>query len=298
VLGACINPSACVELGRRTNFTEDKFYPGAHLKYPLAAGLQLRASWARSTGRPNIADLVSSDTIDDTNRTIVAATPDLKSQSSSNFDAAIEYYFEPVGMLSAAYFRKDISGFIQNTTETLTAQNDFGAEYDGYRLTRKINFGESRVSGYEFAYSQQMTFLPGMLKGLGVFANYTSLKAEGDRGGTGGVKATLTNFVPKTLNAGLSWRYRGFEARVKYNWASDILRGYNVNPAATQWDLDRETVDLNFKYAITRRYEIYCDIMNATQTHETKFRGDGKVHRVVFDEDVGVRFSLGGTIRL
>jgi TonB-dependent receptor len=282
---------------RRTG-TEDNFYPGIHLKYPLTTGVQLRGSWARSTGRPNIADLVASDTFNDSNLTIVGATPDLKSQVSSNLDIAIEYYFEPVGMLSAAYFHKDISGFIQNISETLTANNPYGPEYDGYRLTRKVNFGESAVAGYELAYSQQMTFLPGMLKGLGVFANYTSLKATGDRGGTGGVKATLTNFVPKTLNAGVSWRYRRFEARVKYNWASDILRGYNANPASTQWDLDRETVDLNFKYGFARRYEVYCDVMNATQTNETKFRGDGKVHRVVFDEDVGVRFSLGATIRL
>ena len=98
------------------------------------------------------------------------------------------------------------------------------------------------------AYSQQMTFCPGGSGIASASREYTKLTAKGDRAARAGVKGDADNFVPKTLNAGISWRYRGFEARVKYNGLRTSCAGIcqfrgQPNGISTR---DR---GLNFKYA-------------------------------------------------
>ena len=71
----------------------------------------------------------------------------LKPQHSTNYDLSVEYYFEPAGVLSAGYFRKNIRDFIARGTEEIPggADNGFGGDYAGWTITQNRNIGSARI---------------------------------------------------------------------------------------------------------------------------------------------------------
>ncbi|MBI4624314.1 MAG: TonB-dependent receptor, partial [Verrucomicrobia bacterium] len=159
-----------------------KVFPGLHLKYEAMPGLIARLSYATNIGRAPIGSLIPRTAVDDTNKTVSTSNPGLKPQFSDNFDLGLEYYFEPVGRVSAGVFLKEIKDFqfsVGGQTVGTGADNGFNGNYQGYALTTRANGGAARVKGLEAAYQQQFTFLPGWLNGFGAFANYTRLEADG-----------------------------------------------------------------------------------------------------------------------
>ena len=71
-------------------------------------------------------------------------------------------------------------------------------------MTTDENSGKARVRGLEFNYTQQFTFLPGALRGLGAFANYTWLQSEGSRQTVGGTTSVSPAAFGTRLNFGVS----------------------------------------------------------------------------------------------
>ena len=81
----------------------------------------------------------------------------------------------------------------------------------GYVVSTRRNVGDARVSGAEFDYRQNLTFLPRWAAGLGVFANLTVQHLEG------GTVADFTGFVQKTINYGVTFNRSRFTGRVSVN---------------------------------------------------------------------------------
>src|SRR4030095_17257388 len=99
-------------------------------------------------------------------------------QYSDNFDATAEYYFEPVGSFTASVFLKEVNDFQFTDNSQLVpagAENGFGGLYEGYRITTTRNGGSARYRGFELAYKQQFTFLPGFWRGFGFYAHSTQV---------------------------------------------------------------------------------------------------------------------------
>jgi outer membrane receptor protein involved in Fe transport len=84
---------------------------------------------------------------------------------------------------------------------------DGSGTYANYTLTTTVNFGRARIRGIEASYQQQFSFLPGPFKGLGAFANFTYLEAQGNFGGLTQTNR-LPNLAPRSGNAD-PHRYRG-----------------------------------------------------------------------------------------
>jgi outer membrane receptor protein involved in Fe transport len=117
--------------------------PGIHFKYEPLNGLLLRSSYTISIGRPNFGSIFPNTTIDYTNETVNQGNSGLKAQTSDNFDVSIEYYFEPVGLVSASFFLKEISNFIYNAGTTIPQgdNNGFDGLYGGWTLRSAANGG-------------------------------------------------------------------------------------------------------------------------------------------------------------
>jgi TonB-dependent receptor len=108
--------------------------------------------------------------------------PNLKAEIGDNFDVLFEHYLNPFGMISAGFFYKNLRNPI--VTETIVVDNFQPspiAPLGTYTVTQPINSGSAWISGFEAAYTQHLTFLPGMLRGLGIAANYgyTASRASG-----------------------------------------------------------------------------------------------------------------------
>jgi len=87
-------------------------FPGLHLKYEVMRGLITRASYATNIGRPAIGPLIPRTTVNYDNRSLSPSNPSLRPQYADNYDVGLEYYFKPVGLLSAGAFHKEIKNFI------------------------------------------------------------------------------------------------------------------------------------------------------------------------------------------
>jgi outer membrane receptor protein involved in Fe transport len=195
-----------------------------------------------------------------------------------------------VGVLSATVFYKDIKDI--QITQPNTAFASAPAEIQmqvaeaGYSpaelsnpsnlFTTVINGPKTTLWGYELAYSQELSFLPGALKGLGVTANFSHYQPEEER---------LWVLVPNSgdgmaLNqANLIGRYKigKFKAQISGTWTQKrlfALFGLVVNPDGSitptgtsnvnvQAYLDaRWIVSANMEYQINRYAIIFAGVNN------------------------------------
>ncbi|MES2692997.1 MAG: TonB-dependent receptor [Verrucomicrobiota bacterium] len=262
-------------------------FPGVHLVYNLANGLQARTSYNVSITRPSAANYAPGYVVNDIARSISANNVALRPYTSDNFEAGLAYYFEPVGSLTASVFLKEISNYTRNIPTTVGdgPDNGFNGDYAGYSWNRTTNVGAARVRGAEFSYQQQYTFLPGALRGLGFFANLTWLQTKGDFGGLTTV-TVLPNLTPRTWNTGLTFRGYGFSLRLLANHRSQTYIGSQLvsgsAPVETNsiygrgsggiigqqtfdwYNKARTMLDFKAEYTINRTYSAYLDVYNLT----------------------------------
>ena len=290
------NPS----LGRvRRQRTYDDYFPSLHLRYALRPNLTARASVTTSAARPNMSDLYPTTTVSYNATTglgtVTQNAPGLRPQHSLNYDFTLEYYLEPAGVLSAGYFRKNITSFLVRTIDEIDygPDNGFDGAFGGFTLNTTSTGGKAKVEGWEMNYTQQLRFLPKPFNGLAVFGNFTSLKTEGIY--AAGARA-LAGFVPRTANAGTTFRWRKLEARLAWRATGAQLRSYNTNIFAQSSFRPYETTDFSLKYAFSPRYGLYFDAINIGNNWPQNFTGTDE-GRVTFADDYGRRFNVGITGR-
>jgi TonB-dependent receptor len=256
-----------------------KSFPSAHLTYNATPNLKALLSWSTSFGRPAMTNLVPGESFNDTQQTLSINNPSLRPQTSDNWDASLEYYFEPVGNFSVGWFQKTIkdyivSGVLSGTVPT-GASNGYNGEYGGYTILTTSNAGTAYVQGWEFSYQQQLSGLPGLLKTLSFSANYTSLSTHGDFGGNAQLTSgQVANFIPRTGNVSLSWQYRGFRANVLVNYTGDYISAYTAaSLGRNQYRFKRTITNLGLSYQIRPAVSLTLDVTNLFNEPVSFYRG-------------------------
>ncbi len=264
-------------------------FPGLHFVYEPVQSLLFRASFNRAISRPPVANLLPVVTENIETTTISTGNPDLKPYHSNNFELSVEKYFEPVGLFSAGVFLKEITDYFRSFAVTLPSGGlDGTGIYAGYTHSTTRNIGNARVRGIELSYQQQFSFLPGIWKGLGTFANFTYLQAEGDFGTTV-TTSKLTNLSPRSGNGGINFRGRGLDIRVLGNWTDEKLK--STIASIEVYNEARFTIDVKMQYTINRRYSLFLDCTNLTDESP---RTDVALNGLkFFSTNQGVGFTAG-----
>lgn len=176
--------------------------------------------------------------------------PNIKPEEALSIDLSLEWYFAEAGSLNLSLFRKDLDNIIRKrlfTEEVTNTQPKEGtaAADEGRSVTMSVDFqidtneGSGTISGFEIAYSQFFSFLPGAWSGLGVAANYTYIGqsdiedkkgfGEGSQGlgGRNNFRAfknlPLPGYSDDTYNFALMYDKYDITARLAYSWRSDYL---------------------------------------------------------------------------
>jgi TonB-dependent receptor len=214
--------------------------PSLNLKFGLTPDVILRFAASKNLARPEMANIrnfldIGQDTSAGFQLTATAGNPFLKPAISKNFDLSLEWYFARVGSLTFNAFYKTIHNFF---FQEVTRRD---IESNGVTQTVIVrgpaNFdGNGKVKGFELAYQQTFDFLPGLLGGFGVNANYTYIKSKGLpnsmlNGGVpvntppGGVPGNLPLEQLSKHNVNLEGFYEKgpLSLRVAYNWRSKFL---------------------------------------------------------------------------
>jgi TonB-dependent receptor len=222
-------------LSDQANGSYVSILPSASIRYGLTPNDDLRFSYARGVSRPDPQDIAKDVSFTSTGspgnlkNTASLGNPNLKAESADNIDALYEHYFKSFGMFSAGYFYKRLSDPIVTQTFIL---NNFQptpvAPVGNYTVTQPINSGSAWISGFEIAYLQHFSFLPGAFRGLGVSANYgyTDSRASGLPGRSDHPR--LVRNAPNTWNISPTYDLGRFSVRVglSYNQANIYSYSY------------------------------------------------------------------------
>src|SRR6185295_10066116 len=146
----------------------------------------------------------------------------LKPALAKNADVRIDYTIGSTGFFSARLFKKDIRDYVGSAVRSGLLvpdgpDNGFGGQYVGYELVEPLNLGTTQSKGIELDFRQRLTFLPGLLKGLTLRANYTTVRTSAVFSGIAYnpgqvVGAAGQWYVPRTYNLGLQYIYGKFGA--------------------------------------------------------------------------------------
>ena len=213
-----------------------KVLPSVSLRYAITNNTNLRLAYGRGLSRPDPQDIAQAATFTTSGspgnlkNLVTLGNPSLRAETADNFDVLVEHYLSPFGMISAGYFYKRLSDPI--VTQTFFSAPNFQptptAPVGTYTVTQPINAGSAWISGFEAAYIQHLTFLPGMLRGIGISANYsyTASQANGLPGRSDHPR--LLRNAPNTWNISPTYDRGRVSLRVglSYNQANIAFYSY------------------------------------------------------------------------
>src|SRR6267378_2277767 len=152
--------------------TYTNFLPSVQVQYNINGSTNIRAAYGRGIARPNFSDLPPFQLVE-SGRFIPRVTignPALRPTHANDYDLLFEHYLKSVGIIEVGWFYKDLSDPIFQLQTTLPNSDP---NFPGFRLRQQINGPGAHITGVEFAWQQHFRFLPGLLRGMGVSANYS-----------------------------------------------------------------------------------------------------------------------------
>ena len=162
----------------KLNGSYTKVLPSASLRFALKNDTNLRLVYSRGFSRPDPQEIAQALSVDNTANPILVSlgNPNLKPELADNVDLLFEHYLNPFGIITAGYFYKNLTDPIISHTFNNVTTGTFGSSTCSTattcRVTQPVNAGSAWINGFEAAYLQHLTFLPGAFSGLGISANY------------------------------------------------------------------------------------------------------------------------------
>ncbi len=211
--------------GRR-EWQEKKYgdlFMSASARWAFTPNLIARAGFSQSIHRPELDNLSRAPRINDETWLVTLPNPYLRPEYSNNFSIELEYYLTRVGRLSVSVFHNRIRD-VQYQTADLTAEQAIaagmripaGIDPSLYWFRTTLNGDLLDLSGVELEYRQSLTFLPGILKNLGVFATFsrTWFNDEVLAGGS---------TSPYAASGGVWFDYRRLKLSAKGTWTDEMF---------------------------------------------------------------------------
>ena len=202
--------------------------PSASVRYGFTPSTGLRLVYGRGVSRPNFSDLTSFATIapGGVRTTSTIGNPNLKAEHADNVDVLYEQSLHPVGLIQAGVYYKHLADPILPALTTVPLVGGGTTQQ-----TQPQNVGSAYVFGFEVAFQQHFTYLPGLLNGTGLSANYgySASKAMGLAVLGRSDEPALLRQAPHTWNVSPTYDKRGFSARLglSYNAANIFAYQYN-----------------------------------------------------------------------
>jgi TonB-dependent receptor len=218
----------------KANGSYVKVLPSASLRYALTPNTNLRLAYGRGLARPNPQDIAQAQTIDTTvnPNQVSLGNPNLKPETADNVDVLIEHFINPFGMITAGYFYKNlVNPIVEHRCGPPTV---CPAPFAGDIVTQPLNAGSAWINGFEAAYLQHLSFLPGMFSGLGISANYgyTASRASLGPDFNRTDHPRLLRNAPNTWNISPTYDRGRVSMRVGLSYNAANIAGYGFTDGA------------------------------------------------------------------
>jgi len=290
----------------------DDWLPSANFSLDVTDEFIVRLAAARVMARPQLGFMSPGGSINTTGQlTITTGNPLLDPFRATTVDASFEWYFAPESLIAVGLFYKHIGTFIQNLrTEipfnatglplSLLPSNFTGNEL--FLVTAPINTEGGALKGFEISYQQPLRFLPGLLKNLGVIANFTLVESKIDyvTSATNAalIQDDLINLSPRSWNGTLYYDDGRFNIRGSVSYRSDYLQRVPAQNVANDVEGKNSTlnVDAAASFAITDQITLTAEGINLTDEYNDQFVDRDRNSPSVVHH-TGRQFYLGARVR-
>jgi len=301
--------------------TYDDWLPSMNAVFEFSPKFQIRLAAAKMMARPDLTSIAPSATVSvsGANRSVSVGNPNLDPYRATTLDAAAEWYYMKGGLLSVAYFQKNISSFVQTVQSSGTfAANPFGlpeslaiaacgTQYPAtcdpaaanWTFSAPRNSPGGILRGVEVNLQQPFKFLPGFLGNFGVLLNYTHVTSSIKYLNTSGavaVIADLTGLSRNSANATLYYEDKVISARVSAAYRS----GYLSDAVGTQ-GIDSQgynktlNIDTSVQVTLTKQFKLTFEGINLTDQYQDQYNDSRDLlsvyHHTGREFLVGVRFN-------
>jgi len=201
----------------------NRWLPSANLKFNLSDDLIFRFAASQTQTLPDYSALGAASSGSDLSKTGSGGNPTLKPVLSTNFDAALEWYFMPRGLLSVGAYSMHLKDYVAYGVSRQMLFSELTNKLEQYNISSPIN-ADGDVQGVELAYQQPIG------EHFGVTANYTYADGTTDHTWADGSNHLLGT-SKNTYNVGAYFENDKFAARVNYTSRSAFLIGLKgANP--------------------------------------------------------------------
>lgn len=155
--------------------------PSVQLRYSIDNDSNIRAVYGRGISRPDPYQLVPYIVEDQstTPYTINIGNPALVAEHANDYDVLYERFLKSVGMIELGYFYKQLSLPIYPQQSIIPATGSpLSQPYAGDLVFQEVNGDHAHVQGFEMAYQQHLSYLPGPLAGARINANFTYTQSK------------------------------------------------------------------------------------------------------------------------
>ncbi|WEN15675.1 TonB-dependent receptor [Rhodanobacter sp. AS-Z3] len=226
--------------------------PSANLKFNLASNVLFRFAASQTQTLPDYSALGASSWGSDLSKTGGGGNTHLKPVLSTNFDAGIEWYFMPRGLLAATAYSMNMKNYVAYGIQTQMLFSELTHQLEPYQVSMPVN-ADAKVSGVELAYNQPIG------DNFGVDANYTY--ADGSSAFTWSDGSNhLLGTSKNTYNVGAYFESDKFGARVSYTARSSFLIG--LSGASPYYQDKFGTLSASLSYKATDWLSFSLDAMN------------------------------------
>lgn len=294
------------------------WFPQVQLRVRPRDWFDVRLAYTRSQSRPDFQDTSPQLRISDQGSGLITkGTPGLRPAQSTNVDAAVSFYSNRLGLLSVGGFYKRITGVIYNSVTRLTdadalAAANLAPEFQGYELREPRNLeSPTQVRGVEVDFQSNLTWLPGLLRGVVVNANASRIFSDSE---IQRLRAETTVgpppfFIPTTVFSTTAEPVRLLD---QPDWIANVSLGYDLGRFSgrssvlyqrgniTEYGSSARTLslfdtylrlDAQASYKVVPSTTLFLQLNNLTDRPDRSFASTG---RLLSDEEVyGRSFALG-----
>ena len=251
--------------------------PSLNLKYNLTDQLAARFAAARVLARPDFSQLGVGISVNANVLNITSANPNLKPYVSNQLDLSFEYYLPKSGLISLAFFYKNVDNFIVNgqvLDTRLVTRSDGSTVPLTFRRNAPINLETVKIKGVEFGYEVPLDLITHFDSGLGLFGNATYIDAPEVPAEENGLPFPLPGVSKYSYNVGAYFEKWGLGARTYYNWRDKYETGQDNYFGDREFQIAYGQLDGSISYDVTKFATISFDfenILNSAQKWVNNF---------------------------
>lgn len=220
--------------------------PSASLRFALDKDSDVRLVYGRGLSRPDPQDVTSavSQIVKGPPDSLSLGNPNLKAEYANNYDVLYERNLNPLGLIQAGFFYKDISDPIV-TKQTLTSNSPYNPGILTF-VTQPLNAGSAHVQGVEVGFQQRMSYLPSVMGGFGLSANYSYTESRAN--GVDPLRTdspALLRQAPNTWNVSPTYDTQKFSMRIGMTFDDKMIYAYQYENLAYATDSDGNPIIVN-----------------------------------------------------